>query len=74
MGANTGNRYGITRRFGVCYILADDPQYRILLEAYQVTKLDSQKGKSEHEAHILNIKALHDFLAIAENIHDIRHN
>lgn len=37
MGANTRNRYGITRRFGICYMLADDPQYRALLEAYQVT-------------------------------------
>lgn len=74
MGANTGNRYGITRRFGVCYMLADDIQYRTLLEAYQVTKLDAQKGRAQHDAHTANIKALHDFLAIAEKIHDIRHN
>lgn len=73
MGANTRNRYGITRRFGVCYMLADDPKYRALLEAYQVTKLDAQKGRAEHSAHVANIKALHEFLAVAEKRHDIRH-
>lgn len=73
MGANTRNRYGITRRFGVCYTLADDPQYRALLEAYQVTKLDAQKGRAGHEAHTTSIKALHNYLASAEKRHDIRH-
>lgn len=74
MGANIRNRYGITRRFGVCYMLADDPQYRSLLEAYQITKLDAQKGRAEHEAHTANIEALHDYLVTAEQRHDIRHN
>lgn len=74
MGANTRNRYGITRRFGVCYLLADDPYYRALLDSYQVSKLDAQKGRAGHAAHVANIIALHSYLAVCEKRHDIRHN
>ena len=63
MGANTGNKYGISRRFSVCYMLADDAIYRELIDNYQVSKLTAQNGKEEHLKHVANIQALRDYIA-----------
>lgn len=63
MGANTRNRYGISRRFSVCYMLADDAIYRELIDRYQVSKLTAQKGKQEHLEHVSNIQALRDYIS-----------
>lgn len=63
MGANTGNRYGISRRFSVCYMLADDAIYRELIDNYQVSKLTAQNGAQEHLEHVRNIQALRDYIS-----------
>lgn len=63
MGANTRNRYGISRRFSVCYMLADDAIYRELIDNYQVSKLTAQDGAEEHLKHVANIQALRDYIS-----------
>lgn len=63
MGANTRNHYGISRRFSVCYMLADDTIYRELIDNYQVSKITAQSGKEEHLRHIANIQALRDYIS-----------
>lgn len=63
MGANTRNRYGISRRFSVCYQLAEDAIYRELIDNYQVSKLTAQNGLQEHLEHVRNIQALRDYIS-----------
>lgn len=63
MGANTRNRYGISRRFSVCYMLADDAIYRELIDNYQVSKLTAQNSAEEHLKHVANIQALQDYIS-----------
>lgn len=63
MGANTRNRYGISRRFSVCYMLADDAIYRELIDNYQVSKLTAQNSAEEHLKHVANIQALRDYIS-----------
>lgn len=63
MGANTRNKYGISRRFSVCYMLADDAIYRELIDCYQVSKLTAQNGAQEHLEHVQNIQALRDYIS-----------
>lgn len=63
MGANTRNKYGISRRFSVCYMLADDAIYRELIDNYQVSKLTAQNSAEEHLKHVANIQALRDYIS-----------
>lgn len=63
MGANTRNRYGISRRFSVCYQLAYDAIYHELIDNYQVSKITAQNGKEEHLKHVANIQALRDYIS-----------
>lgn len=74
MGANTRNRYGISRRFSVCYRMEQDAHYLDLLCCYMLTKETAQNGKQEHLEHMQSIQALHDYLAKAEIKHQIQHN
>ena len=63
MGANTRNKYGISRRFSVCYMLADDAIYRELIDNYQVSKLTAQNSAEEHLKHVANIQELRDYIS-----------
>lgn len=63
MGANTRNKYGISRRFSICYVMHQDAIYRELIDNYQVSKLTAQNGKEEHLRHVANIKALRDYIS-----------
>lgn len=63
MGANTRNRYGISRRFAICYQMHQDAIYRELIDNYQVSKITAQNGKEEHLKHVANIQALHDYIS-----------
>lgn len=63
MGANTRNRYGVSRRFSICYQMAQDAIYRDLVDNYQVSKLTAQDGAQEHLKHVANIQALRDYIA-----------
>ena len=73
MGANTRNRYGISRRFAICYQMHQDAIYRELVDNYQVSKITAQNGKEEHLKHVANIKALHSYLAECETSYNIKH-
>lgn len=63
MGANTRNRYGISRRFAICYQMHQDAIYRELIDNYQVSKITAQNGKEEHLKHVANIQALRDYIS-----------
>lgn len=63
MGANTRNRYGISRRFAICYQMSQDAIYRELIDNYQVSKLTAQNGLQEHLEHVRNIQALRDYIS-----------
>lgn len=72
MGGNTRNHYGKSRRFAVCYQLAQEPIYRALLDTYYHTLKSCQNGAQEHLEHMQSIAAIHDWLR--DNAKEIKHN